>query len=79
MAEMEEGNPQKSTFKSNLFEIPIEEFEECLISEAAKEKKNEILELFKNNNLSCKEEFDEIKYDLKEFCIEGDVELIKLF
>ena len=47
------------------FQTPIDEYEEDMESESAKEKKKEILHIFKKiNNLRSEEEFASIKYDL---------------
>lgn len=77
---MEDKHIQESILESNVFKIPIEEFEEELNREEVKEKKKKILELFPNfNKLHSQEEYDEIKFKLHEACIEGDVELIQIY
>ena len=61
-----------------VFQIPIEDFEEDMERKSAKEKKEEILELFTHNKLNSEEEFNKIKNFLHDACREGDIELIKI-
>mgnify|MGYP001103273887 CR=1 FL=1 len=76
---MEGKNTQESLSKQKTFKIPIKDFEDYLNTEASKEHKEEILDIFKNHNkLNSREEFIEIRYNLQSACTKGDVELIKL-
>lgn len=73
-------NSPKSVLKLEVFKIPIIKYEKNMHTRSAKEKKNEILELFSNyNHLHSKEEYKEVKNILHEACQEGDLELIKIF
>ena len=55
--------------KSTTYQIPINEFESAMCKEAAKEKKNEILELFTNHNeIRTSEKFENIKVLMQQAC-----------
>ncbi|KAK8884505.1 hypothetical protein M9Y10_043617 [Tritrichomonas musculus] len=73
---MEGVNSTKTVMiESNLFQIPIEEYEKSMDAG----KKKEILNLLKNsNNLHSRREFIEINSDLHCACKEGDIELIQI-
>ena len=70
---------QELTEKSKVFQIPIEDLEDDMNTESAKEKKKEILDLLTNNNFLSKEDFFEVEDDLHDACMEGDLEMIKIF
>ena len=62
--------------EQKIFRIPIEEYKDVLKSE----KRNEILELFKEHNkLRSKNEYKEIEYELRDLCRKGDLELIQIY
>ena len=62
-----------------MFEIPIKDYEIDIETESSKEKKNEILDLFKNHNhLKSESDFDEIEYKLHHACEKGDLDHIKI-
>ncbi|KAK8834969.1 hypothetical protein M9Y10_018671 [Tritrichomonas musculus] len=70
----------KSIQKPKLVQIPICKYKKDIEAGSAKEKKNDILDLFSNsNNLCSEEEFKEIKYKLHNACSEGDLDLIKIY
>ena len=76
---MKVKNAQKSTLKSKVFQIPIENYEKGMVGESFKDKKQEILNLFTTyNKLRSEDEFNEIKYDLDKYCKEGNLEIIKI-
>lgn len=65
--------------KANSFDIPIENFEKDMNAESAREKKNEILNLFTNfYNLCSEYDFNEIESKLHVACQKSDLELIKI-
>ena len=73
---MEVKNTQKST---SVFEIPIKDYENDMEKDSSKEKKNEILDLFKNHNqIKSESEYDEIITNLHRACEEGDLDIIKI-
>ena len=77
---MEGENSQKLPFELTFFKIPIEKYEKDMEEESAKGKKNEILDLLNNHNkLLSEEEFKEIEKNLHLLCIEGDLDLIKIY
>lgn len=58
------------------FPILIEEFE----SQMNKEKKSEIIELFKKHNeISSSYEFDYLKDLIGQACLRGDLELLEIY
>lgn len=62
------------------FQIPIGKFESEMCTQAAKEKKSQILDLFKNNNeIRSKEEFNDIKFFMKRAVSRGDLELLEIY
>ena len=62
------------------FQIPIGKFESEMLTQAAKEKKSEILDLFKNNNeIRSNEEFKNIKFFMKRAVSQGDLELLEIY
>lgn len=76
---MEVQNTQNSALEQKIFEIPVTCYEEDLDSELSKDKKKDILDLFKNHNkLNSKHEFDKISVQLHFACQQGDVDLIKI-
>lgn len=59
---MKGENLKKLPLKANSFDIPIENFEKDMNAESAREKKNEILNLFTYfNNLCSEYDFNEIE------------------
>ena len=63
-----------------MIKIPIENYEKDIDAHFSKEKKSEILDLFtKSNNLRSKREFREIQSYLQEACLQGDIDLIKIY
>lgn len=63
---MQINNTQKSILESKVVQIPIEKFEEDLDTELAKEKKQEILDIFINhNNLSSDLQIIEMHFILQ--------------
>ena len=76
---MEGVNTQKSISNSNIFEIPVKDYEKDMESESLKEKKEVILDLFRNNNqLKSRYEFSDIKNFLHDACRKGDLAQIKI-
>ncbi|KAK8840763.1 hypothetical protein M9Y10_030541 [Tritrichomonas musculus] len=76
---MKVKDAQKSTLKSKVFQIPIENYEKDMGEESFKDKKQEILNLFTTyHKLRSEDEFNEIKYDLDKYCKEGNLEIIKI-
>ena len=63
-----------------MFKIPIEKFKNDMQTKSAKEKKDEILNLFTNhNNLHSEKEFNDVQDILHKVCQEGNLELIKIY
>ncbi|KAK8834051.1 hypothetical protein M9Y10_031528 [Tritrichomonas musculus] len=70
---------QKKVFDCTIFEIPIENFEADMNTESSKDKKERILDIFRNHNeLNSEEEYQKIEYQLHYACQVGDLELIKI-
>ena len=70
---------QKTVLDGTTYEIPIKDFETDMNTESSKDKKERILDLFRNHNkLKSEEEYNEIESQLHYACIEGDLELIKI-
>ena len=70
---------EEQTQKSKLFQILINLYKEDLETKEAKDKKEEILDLFSNsNNFRSEEEIEEIEQKLHYACQRGDIELIKI-
>lgn len=77
---MEGGNEQEPQPESKSIQISIEEYEEDISIGFQKEKKQEIINLFKNRNIICFDNYDynEISYRLHLACREGDKDYIKI-
>ncbi|KAK8870615.1 hypothetical protein M9Y10_008502 [Tritrichomonas musculus] len=70
---------QKTVLNYVKYEIPIEDFESDMNTESSKDKKERILDLFRNHNeLKSEEEYSDIESHLHYACREGDLELIKI-
>ena len=77
---MEKQNSAKSMIKSAPFQIPINEFDSVVCEEAAKEKKNEILEFITcHNEINSYEEFSIIKSMIIQAFGRGDLELLEIY
>ena len=70
---------EKTVFDSTIYEIPIEKFETDMNSELSKNKKEKILDLFRNHNeLKSEDEYKRTECWLHNVCEAGDHELIKI-
>ena len=77
---MEDKYIQQSIMELESYKIPINKYENDMVTGLAKKKRNEILDLLINhNNLHSKEEFDEIKRLLHISIQKCDLELIKIY
>ena len=70
---------QKTVLDGTTYEIPIEDFETEMNTESSKDKKEKILDLFRNHNkLKSSEAYSGIESQLHSACKKGDLELIKI-